>query len=107
MVIVTSRPAAAAGLKNKLVTKRIETFGFSKEQILEYIDNFPFANSSLEPKSDCSYSSNLKEHLDSHPSVFHMCFLPVHAAIISFLYQSNEGIFQLHKLRYMKNSQDL
>ena len=91
MVIVTSRPAAAAVLKNKLVTKRIETFGFSKEQILEYIDNFPFSNSSLEPKSDCSYSSGLKEHLDSHPNVFHMCFLPVHAAIISFLYQSKGG----------------
>ena len=91
MVIMTSRPAAAAGLKNKLVTKRIETFGFSKEQILEYIDNFPFSNSSLEPRSDCSYSSGLKEHLDSHPSVFHMCFLPVHAAIISFLYQSKGG----------------
>ena len=91
MVIATSRPAAAAGLKNKLVTKRIETFGFSKEQILEYIDNFPFANSSLEPKPDCSYSSGLKEHLDSHPNVFHMCFLPVHAAIISFLYQSKGG----------------
>ena len=91
MVIVTSRPATAAVLKNKLVTKRIETFGFSKEQILEYIDNFPFSNSSLEPKSDCSYSSGLKEHLDSHPNVFHMCFLPVHAAIISFLYQSKGG----------------
>ena len=91
MVIVTSRPAAAAVLKNKLVTKRIETFGFSKEQILEYIDNFPFSNSTLEPKSDCFYSSGLKEHLDSHPNVFHMCFLPVHAAIISFLYQSKGG----------------
>ena len=82
MVIVTSRPAAAAVFKNKLITKRIETFGFSKEQILEYIDNFPFANNSLQPISDCSYSSGLKEHLDSHPNVFHMCFLPVHAAII-------------------------
>ena len=59
---VTSRPATAADLDERVLTKRIETFGFSKEQTLEYIDNFPFANSSLESTSDCSYSSNLKEY---------------------------------------------
>ena len=91
MVIVTSRPAAAADLNEDVLTKRIETFGFSKEQILEYIDNFPFSNSSLESASDCFYSSSLKEHLHSHPSIFNMCFLPVHAAMISFLYQSKGG----------------
>ena len=91
MVIVTSRPAAAANLNESVLSKRIETFGFSKQQILEYIDNFPFANSSLESASDCSYSSSLKEYLHSHPSVFNMCFLPVHAAMISFLYQLKGG----------------
>ena len=91
MVIVTSRPAATADLNESILSKRIETFGFSKEQIQEYIDNFPFANTSLEPRSDCSYSSNLKEHLDSNPSVFHMCFLLVHAAMISFRYQLKGG----------------
>ena len=91
MVIVTSRPATAADLNESVLTKRIETFGFSKEQILEYIDNFPFSNSSLESASDCFYSTSLKEHLHSHPSIFNMCFLPVHAAMISFLYQSKGG----------------
>ena len=91
MVIVTSRPAATADLNESVLSKRIETFGFSKEQIREYIDNFPFVNTSLEPRSECSYSSDLKEHLDSNSSVFHMCFLPVHAAMISFLYQSKGG----------------
>ena len=91
MVIVTSRPAAAADLKESVLSKRIETFGFSKEQILEYIDYFPFANSSLESAFDCSYSSSLKEYLHSHPSIFNMCFLPVHAAMISFLYKIKGG----------------
>ena len=91
MVIVTSRPAATADLNEDVLSKRIETFGFSKEQTLEYIDNFPFYNSSLESASDCSYSSSLKEYLHSHPSVFHMCFLPVHADMISFLYLSKGG----------------
>ena len=45
MVIVTSRPATVVDLNESVLSKRIETFGFSKEQILEYIDNFPFANS--------------------------------------------------------------
>ena len=45
IVIVTSRPAAAVDLNESVLSKRIETFGFNKEQILEYIDNFPFANS--------------------------------------------------------------
>ena len=91
MVIVTSRPAAAADLNESVLSKRIETFGFSKEQILEYIDNFPFANSLFESASESSYSSSLKEYLHSHPSVFNMCFLPVHAAMISFLYQLKGG----------------
>ena len=45
IVIVTSRPAAAVDLNESVLSKRIETFSYSKEQILEYIDNFPFANS--------------------------------------------------------------
>ena len=91
MVIVTSRPAAAADLNESVLSKRIETFGFSKEQILEYVENFPFANSSLKSASDSSYSSGLKEYLQSHPSIFNMCFLPVHAAMISFLYKIKGG----------------
>ena len=91
MVIVTSRPAAAVELTESVLSKRIETFGLSKEQILEYVENFPFANSSLESASDCSYFSSLKEYLHSHPSVFNMCFLPVHAAMISFLYKIKGG----------------
>ena len=91
MVIVTSRPAAAANVNESVLSKRIETFGFSKEQILEYVENFPFANGSLESASDCSYSSSLKEYLHSHPSIFNMCFLPVHAAMISFLYKIKGG----------------
>ena len=91
MVIVTCRPDAVVNLYETLISKRIETFGFIKEQINEYFDNFPFANSPLEPTPDCSYSSRLKKYLCSHPSVFHMCFLPVHAAMISFLYQLKGG----------------
>ena len=91
MVIVTSRPVTAADLNESVLSKKIETFGFSKEQILEYIDNFPFANSSLESTSHCSYSSSLKEYLHSHSSVFDMCFLPGHATMISFLYKIKGG----------------
>ena len=88
MVIVTSRPAATADLNESVLSKRIETLGFSKKQILEYIDNFPFTTEPLEPISGCS---RLKKYLHCNPSVFHMCFLPVHAAMISFLYHLEGG----------------
>ena len=44
MIIVSSRPAATRSIKKEVLTKRIEVFGFSKEQIFEYIDNFPFSS---------------------------------------------------------------
>ena len=45
MVIVSSRPAATEDLKwEKLTTQRIEVMGFTREQVLEYIDCFPFGS---------------------------------------------------------------
>ena len=66
--------------------KRIEVFGFSREQILEYIDNFPF-----DCGTNCADPAKLKDYLRSHPNVFDMCYLPVHAAMICFLYKHEKG----------------
>ena len=47
MVIVTSRPAAASAyLPNKSSFKQIEVFGFSRTDIFEYVDSFPFSDPS-------------------------------------------------------------
>ncbi len=87
MVIVSSRPGALARLRQEVVTQHIEVFGFTEEQIYEYIDKFPFGTC-----SDSSFGpAKLKEYLKSHPNVLDMCYLPIHAAIICFVYQTKRG----------------
>ena len=82
MIIVSSRPSATPTLKKDVVTKRIEVFGFSKQQIFEYIDNFQFGSSP---------AGKLKEYLVSNPNILDMCYLPVHAAMICFLFRYDQG----------------
>ena len=87
MVIVSSRPGAMARLRQEAVTQHIEVFGFTQDQISEYIDKFPF-----DPSSVSSFGpAELKEYLKLHPNVFHMCYLPIHAAIICFVYKTKRG----------------
>ncbi len=84
MVIVASRPVATRKLKTMCKT-RIEVVGFSKDQIYSYVRTYPF--------NDCSLSMACKmtQFLDQHPNVLHMCYLPVHAAMICFLFNLLEG----------------
>ena len=82
MIIVSSRPSATPTLKKDVVTKRIEVFGFNKQQIFEYINNFQFGSSP---------ACKLKEYLLSNPNILDMCYLPVHAAMICFLFRYDQG----------------
>ena len=82
MIIVSSRPSASPTFKKDVVTKRIEVFGFSKQQIFEYINNFQFGTSP---------ARKLKEYLESNPNILDMCYLPVHAAMICFLFRYDQG----------------
>ena len=82
MIIVSSRPSATPTLKKDVITKRIEVFGFSEKQIFEYIDNFQFGSSP---------ARKLKEYLTSNPNILDMCYLPVHAAMICFLFRYDQG----------------
>ena len=84
-VIVASRPAAIAELRWK-ANKVIEIIGFKKEQIIEYFDNYPF--------SDQSKSAELKAYLSVHPNILHMCYLPVHAAMVGHLFEVTGGVPQ-------------
>ena len=90
MVIVASRPVATAGLRrNCVITKHIEVIGFSKDQIYEYIEKFPFVHSA---KSEMSAKDKLKTYLKVHQNIQHMCYLPVHAAMVCFLHQYSECV---------------
>ena len=92
MIIVFTRPSATEQLSKDLITKTIEVFGFKKEQISEYIDNFPFDEEGGASDSSITRASQLKDYLLSHPSIYDMCYLPIHAAMICFLFQFAQNI---------------
>ena len=77
IVIVASRPAATAKLRN-IATRQVEVIGFLKQQINEYIEKYQF--SGVDKRID------LHKYLDHHPNVHHMCYLPIHAAMVCYLF---------------------
>ena len=92
MIIVFSRPSAIERLHKDFITKRIEVFGFSREQISEYIDNFPFEEECDSSDGSVTRASRLKDFLFHNPNIHNMCYLPIHAAMICFLFQFTKNI---------------
>ena len=83
MVIVASRPIATADLRKKC-DKRLEALGFLKEEIDKYVHNYPFCGTT-------SSAESLNSFLSEHPNILHMCYLPVHAAMVCFLHDRMGG----------------
>ena len=81
IVIVASRPAATQKYRRN-ATKCIEVLGFLKDQIFEYIDSYFNGN-----KNRNSLVDGLRTYLEHHPNVMHMCYLPLHMAMVTYLYQ--------------------
>ena len=77
IVVVASRPAAVVHLKS-VATKRVEVLGFQKEQISQYIKEYEFSN--------VEKIQNLESYLEQHPNVHHMCYLPIHASMVCYLF---------------------
>ena len=79
MVIVASRPVGTATVRNEAsVYKRIEVLGFKNKQIMKYVKSYYNDSKDI--------GSGLIKYLKSHINVLRMCYLPVHAAMICFLY---------------------
>ena len=83
VVIVASRPFAVANFRSS-ATRQIEVLGFLKEQIDEYIKQY-FSK-------DVSKCSELLQYLDHHPNVHHMCYFPIHTAMVCFLHQNGRSL---------------
>ena len=78
IVIVASRPAASQKYRRDAV-KCVEVLGFLKQQIYEYIDSY-FVG-------DEDKVLGLRTYLEHHPNVMHMCYLPLHMAMVTYLYE--------------------
>ncbi len=74
ITIITSRPIAIAEVK-KVVTKRVEVLGFLKPQIFNYVEKYDFFT-----------GNKAHSYFDQHPNVYHMCYLPIHAAMVCYLF---------------------
>ena len=87
MVIVASRPVATQFLRDKCA-RRIEVVGFTTDQINTYVETYPFESRDGDISDKVS---EMKRFLDVHPNVHHMCYLPVQANIVCFLFDNKGG----------------
>ena len=79
-VVVTSRPVATAALHN-LVGRRIEILGFAEDDRKKYISGTLKGSPVKEEK--------LYEYLKLHPTINALCFVPLHLAILLYLFQKD------------------
>ena len=85
MVIVSSRSAALRNLIKNMAVTVVEVMGFCKQQVYEYIENFPFSSNNTD------LPDKLKKYLHLHRNILKLCSLPLLTAMICFLYQLEEG----------------
>ena len=83
VIIVASRPVGTVNVRD-IASKRVEVLGFSKDQITTYLEAYNF-------KHEISSVSRLDAFLKDHLNVRHMCYLPVHAAMICYIYDNCDG----------------
>ena len=79
-IFVTSRPTACKDIR-EYARKRIEVLGFLKPQIIEYVHNYF--------DTDEHKARQLVAHLEHHPNLMNMAYLPLHCAMLAFLYEDN------------------
>ena len=79
IVIVTSRPAACTELRED-ATREIEVLGFFQEQIKDYMKSQLFKDSKVQ---------ELIDHLEEHPNLMYMCYLPLHCVMFAYLLDGN------------------
>ena len=77
IVIVASRPSGSARMR-KVATKQVETLGFLQSEIIEFVTRYTFTS----PES----KEGLLSYLSNHPNIMHMCYLPIHTAMVCYLY---------------------
>ena len=80
IVIVSSRPAATHRFRRH-TTKWIEVIGFFKDQVVQYITSY------FENKAKKERAQQLIQHLEQHPNLMNLCYLPLHCSMLVFMYE--------------------
>jgi len=76
VVIASSRPAAAHHFR-QYATQRVEVLGFLRPEIQQYVqEHYEQDNDKLKA---------LNTYLEHHPNIKHMCYLPLHLAMVVYL----------------------
>jgi len=76
VIIASSRPASAHHLR-QYAEKRVEVLGFLRPEIQQYIQEHYKENSDK--------LKALNTYLEQHPNIRHMCYLPLHLAMVVYL----------------------
>ncbi|XP_065883142.1 protein NLRC3-like [Dysidea avara] len=76
IVVITSRPTATISLHNR-VDRRIDILGFAKEEREEYISQ----------SLDKEKKEELDKYLKQKPTINALCFIPLHLAVLLYLFQ--------------------
>ena len=79
-IFITSRPDACNNIR-EYAKKRIEVLGFLKPQIIEYVNCY-FSTDKLK-------AQQLVAHLEHHPNLMNMAYLPLHCAMLAFLFEDD------------------
>ena len=79
-IIVTSRPAACKEFRQH-ARKRLEVVGFLKPQIIQFVHHYF--------DDDKHRAQQLTTHLEQHPNLMNMAYLPLHCAMLAFLFEED------------------
>ena len=81
-VFLTSRPATSEKFKQQaLLSRNIEIIGFLEEDIKTYVDSYYKSAEGGEAKAN-----TLMKYITDHPNIQRMCYLPLHIAMVVYLY---------------------
>ncbi len=95
IVIVSSRPAATQRFRQH-TTKWVEVIGFFKDQVVQYITSY------FEKRKEKERAKQLIQHLEQHPNLMNLCYLPLHCAMLVFLYEQGNATLPVTETEFYR-----
>ena len=80
IVVVSSRPDATQPFRH-VTSKLIEVVGFFEEEVIQYVKQ----------SVEVERAQGLIQHLEQHPNLMNLCYLPLHCAMLVFLYEPEDA----------------